>query len=160
MDLNRLKDDDCYQVARNNSDGKKLRYYTTSFKDFLDAQTNKENYFGLTIKNELFVPTSKIDTYSDLVNGTNGQMLTNQYTKRGTDTSYPLPTIPAKYQLAHGNIEIEDNLRMVNNYKTQKSCLPIECNYNEKTFQIFEKNSPPQNIAQNVKLQVGVQTRF
>lgn len=160
MDLNRLKDDKCYKDIKIKSDNHKLRYYTTSFSDLLDAQINKDNFFGLTIKNELFVPTSKIDIYSDLINGENGMKLTNQYTKRGTNTSYPLPTIPGKYQTAHGDIDIEDNLRMVNINKYQKSCITIECNHNERTFQLFTENNFPVNAVADIKFKVGVQTRF
>lgn len=136
-EFNRLNNDACYINQRDASNNKKLKFITTNHIDLIEAKDNY-NFFGMTTRNELFVPGEKIDTYSNLLNGKNGQMLTNCNVRNGFG-SLPMPTMPFKGQLHHGDVVIEDSIR-INVEPKQKPCLPRESDFQKRTYSIFDES--------------------
>ena len=108
-EFNKLKDDPCDIADRNSSNNKALKFVTTSFRDLADAKT-KMNYFGIDIKDQLFTPENLMDEDSKLRLGVTGGQLTNQNVRHELD-GLPLPTMPGRYQLYHGDTGIEDTMR-------------------------------------------------
>ena len=139
-EFNRLNNDACYINQRDTSNNKKLKFITTNHIDLIEAK-DKLNFFGIGVRDTLFVPGEKIDDYSNLLNGKNGQVLTNCNVKNGFGT-LPMPTTPYRGQLQHGDIKIEDSMR--NNLGIKKNtCLPRESNFEKRVFSIFDDS---QNI--------------
>lgn len=137
-EFNRLNNDACYINQKEVSNNKKLKFVTTNHIDLIEAKDNY-NFFGMTTRNELFVPGEKIDTYSNLLNGKNGQILTNCNVRNGFG-SLPMPTMPFKGQLRHGDVDIEDSIR--NNLQVkQKPCLPSESDFQKRSFSIFDESN-------------------
>lgn len=133
-EFNRTRDDPCAQQQEINANSKKLKFVTTNHADLLNAKESN-NFFGLAVRDELFVPSDKIDEYSQLRNGVAGNVMTNQNVKPELGP-LPLPTMPARYQLAHGDVVVEDTLR--SNYQvTSKSCNPKGDSFYNRTFYIF-----------------------
>lgn len=134
-EFNRLNNDACYINQKNTSNNKKLKFITTNHVDLIEAK-DKLNFFGIGVRDTLFVPGEKIDDYSNLLNGKNGQILTNCNVKNGFGT-LPIPTTPYRGQLQHGDIEIEDSIR--NNIEIRKNaCLPRESDFEKRVFTIFD----------------------
>ena len=134
-EFNKLNEDACYTLQKDVSNKKKLKFVTTNHIDLIEAK-DKLNFFGIAMKDQLFVPGDKIDTYSDLLNGKSGQILTNCNTRHGFG-QLPLPTTPYRGQLQHGDVTIEDSIR--NNVQVRKnSCLPREQDFHNRSFAIFD----------------------
>jgi hypothetical protein len=137
-EMNRLSEDACYNNQKNISNNKKLKFVTTNHIDLLEAR-DKFNFFGYSVKDQLFVPGEKIDTYSNLLNGQNGQMLTNCNVRNGFG-ALPMPTTPFRGQLHHGDVTIEDSIR--NNVEVkQKACLPREADFQKRVYNIFDDSN-------------------
>ena len=135
LENNRGIYDDCAEQRRNLDNNKKLKFVTTNHADLLNAQEEK-NFFGIAVRDQLFVPSDKINSYSELLNGKEGNKLTNPNIK--TDLGQlPLTTMPYKGQVAHGNVDIENAVRPVLNIN-KYSCIPKVSDYYKKSFQIFE----------------------
>jgi hypothetical protein len=134
-EFNRLGEDLCYNQQKDKSNQKKLKFVTTNHVDLLEAK-EKLNFFGIGIRDQLFVPGDKIDTYSSLMNGQSGQILTNCNVRNGFG-QLPLPTAPYRGQVSHGDVSVEDSIR--NNVQVKKnSCLPRESNFHNRSFTIFD----------------------
>jgi len=137
VDSTRLNSDSCEIKAKNNDNLKKLKYITTNNIDLIQA-SDKLNFFAIGLKDQLFVPSDKVDYYSNLLNGQNGGQLTNKNERRGIEFGQLPVNIPFRGQVSHGDIDIEDNIR--NNVQVKKhSCLPIDTNYHDRSFTIFDE---------------------
>ncbi len=153
--LNRSIYDDCAEQLKNVDNSKKLKFVTTNYADLLNAQEEK-NFFGIATKDYLFVPSDKIDSYSELLDGREGNKLTNCNIK--TDLGQlPLSTMPFKGQLAHGDTEKEDVLRNHINYN-KYSCERKPCEAYQYTFQVFENTGA--EIPQPIKSVESVDSGF
>lgn len=167
-EYNRLNNDACYINQKETANNKKLKFVTTNHIDLIQAK-DSYNFFGMTTRNELFVPGDKIDTYSSLLNGKNGQTLTSCNVRNGFG-ALPMPTMPFKGQLQHGDIVIEDSIRNSNLEIKQKPCLPSDSDFQKRSFTIFDetKNIPYPNAVHSVETpsvgfslgRNGVATRF
>lgn len=133
-EFNRLNEDACYNQQKDMSNNKKLKFVTTNHVDLLEAK-EKLNFFGIGMRDQLFVPGNQINTYSSLINGETGQVLTN-CNVRNEVGQLPLPTTPYRGQIAHGDVIVEDSIR--NNIELRKnSCLPRESDFYNRSFSIF-----------------------
>jgi hypothetical protein len=154
-EFNRLNEDLCYNQQKDNSNQKKLKFVITNHIDLLEAK-DKLNFFGIGIRDQLFVPGDKIDTYSSLINGQSGQILTNCNVKNGFGP-LPIPTTPYRGQVAHGDVLVEDSIR--NNVEVRKnSCLPRESTFHNRSFTIFDDKiniQTPQAIKSVETPQIG-----
>jgi len=133
-DSNRLISDPCAIQAKAADNSKKLKFLTTNHIDLLEGK-EKMNFFGIGIHDTLFVPSDKIDNYSNLLNGTLGGELTNfkQHSELG---QLPISTMPFRGQLFHGDVDIEDSMR--NEIVTKKNaCLPRDTEFYDRSFAIF-----------------------
>jgi len=145
-EFNRLKDDPCDIEQRNTSNEQKLKYMTNNYNDLIEAK-DKLNFYGMTIKDQLFVPSEKVDQYSFLVSGVENNILTNCRVKNEFG-QLPLPTIPARYQSAHGNVDIEDTMgRLFEPH--HNPCLSRDTEYYKRSFYIF--NDPNIETPQAIK---------
>lgn len=136
-EFNKTIDDPCAIQQRNNDNTKKLKYITTNHVDLLEAK-DKLNFYGMTIKDQLFVPANNINEDSFLRYGKTGGVLTNPNIKN-IFGQLPFPTMPAKYQTAHGNVEVEDKFIRVPLLETNRqSCNPKEINFHNRHFYIFD----------------------
>lgn len=131
--MNSLADDECYKQQKDISNNKKLKFITTNHIDLLEGK-EKLNFFGIGVRDQLFVPGESIDQYSNLLNGKNGNMLTNCNIKNEFG-QLPIPTTPYRGQLQHGDVNIEDSLRTLDVKKN--ACLPKDSNFQNRSFAIF-----------------------
>lgn len=159
--MNNLRDDPCSLSQRDNANNKKVKYITTNFKDLLEAK-EKFNFFGMTTKDKLFVPAEKIDTDSQIRYGENGNILT-QFNVRQTFGTLPMATTPGRYQLSHGDVEIEDKIRL-SFQDNKKSVLPSDSQFFNRYFYIFDDSKgietpKPENFIEKLN-RAGVSTRF
>lgn len=154
-EFNRLNEDLCYNQQKDKSNQKKLKFVTTNHVDLLEAK-EKLNFFGIGIREQLFVPSDKIDTFSSLMNGQSGQILTNCNVRNGFG-QLPLPTTPYRGQVSHGDVLVEDSIR--NNIQVKKnSCLPRELDFHNRSFAIFDDKldiATPQAIKSVETPQIG-----
>jgi hypothetical protein len=134
-EFNRTIDDPCATQQRYEDNNKKLKFVTTNFRDLLDAK-DQLNFYGMTIKDKLFVPAEEMDKDSKLKYGETGGIITNCKAKQGFG-QLPLPTVPSRYQLYHGDVDIEDSMR---NYSdnTKNSCNPRDTEYYKRHFYLFD----------------------
>ena len=134
-EFNRMSEDNCYNQRKDSDNDKKLKYMTNSSIDLLESK-DKLNFFGIGIRDGLNVPGESIDTYSSLLNGTDGGRITNDKYKSSFG-QLPLPTLPYKGQLQHGDINIEDSIRNAIEVK-KNSCLPKDADFQSRSFAIFD----------------------
>lgn len=139
-EFNKTIDDPCAIQQRNNDNSKKLKFVTTNHIDLLEAK-DKLNFFGMTIKDKLFVPAEHMDEDSNLRYGETGGILTNCNVRHGFG-QLPFPTMPSRYQLAHGDVEIEDSMRNLLE-ANKKSCNPHDMEYYKRSFYLFNKEDEP-----------------
>jgi hypothetical protein len=132
---NRTLDDPCAIQQRDGDNGKKLKYMTTTFRELIEAKDNL-NFFGMTMKDQLFVPSEKVDKYSEILNGKSGNLLTQCNTRNGFG-QLPFPTMPSKYQLSRGDVQIEDSIRNLTEVN-KNSCNPREDDFYSRYFYIFD----------------------
>jgi hypothetical protein len=164
-EFNRLSEDSCYIQSKDESNAKKLKFITTNHADLLDAK-EKLNFFGMAIKDHLFVPSEQIDEDSSLRLGKTGGFST-QCKAKSDFGQLPLPTMPARYQLAHGDIKVEDELRINPTAPNKQSCNPRDTEYFKRSFYIFDDNKGIEtpNALKSVEtkdfgLRGGLNTRF
>jgi hypothetical protein len=136
-DSTRLSADACAIKLRNNDNEKKLKFITTNNIDLIES-ADKLNFFAIGLQDQLFVPSDKIDHYSNLLNGQNGGELTSKNERRGINFGMlPLKTLPFRGQISHGNVDIEDSIR--NNLEPQsKACNPKDTQFYSRSFYIFD----------------------
>jgi hypothetical protein len=132
-EFNKNIDDPCTIQQRNDDNTKKLKFITTNHIDLLEAK-EKLNFFGMTIKDHLFVPANKMDDDSDIRIGEKGNILTNCNIKNEYG-QLPFPTMPYRGQTAHGDVKVE-YLHLLEENKN--SCNPRESNYHNRFFYIFD----------------------
>ena len=157
-EFNKLKDDPCDIAQRNAGNDKALKFVTTSFRDLADAKT-KMNYFGIDIKDQLFTPDYLMDEDSKLRLGVTGGQLTNQNARHELG-GLPLPTMPSRFQLYHGDVGIEDTMR---NYigQNKKSCNPQNYNFHDRSFYMFEGlEKPDATKSIEEKIRCGESSRY
>lgn len=160
--LNRIKDDPCFLQQQVSDNSKKLKFVTTNYTDLIHAKHNY-NFFGMTMSDGLFVPSNKIDNLSNLLNGANGNNLTNCNVKNGYG-QLPFPTAPSKYQTAHGNVDIESIHDKTDNEVNRKTCNPSDNSFYKRSFYIFDNIESP-NALKSVETHEmgprgGASTRF
>lgn len=134
-DMNRTIDDPCAIQQRTEDNNKKLKFMTTNHVDLLEAK-EKLNFYGMTIRDHLFVPSEKMDGDSFLRYGKTGGIVTNPNIKNEFG-QLPFPTLPSKYQTAHGNLGVEDELRTPLYELNKNSCNPRDVEYFKRSFGIF-----------------------
>jgi hypothetical protein len=166
-DSTRLTSDPCAIQAKNLDNDKKLKYITTNHVDLIEAK-DKLNFFSIGLKDTLFVPTEKVDTYSSLLNGSAGGELTNCKVRNGFG-QLPIPTLPFRGQVSHGDVTIEDSIRNQNQLR-KNSCLPRDTKFEQRSFSIFDESKgieTPQAIKSVEKREdgfafgrMGASTRF
>ena len=158
-EFNKIRDDPCYIEQNNKDNMKKLKFITTNFRDLLDGK-EALNFYGMTIKDKLFVPADKMDTYSMLRQGQTGNIITNCNIKNEYG-QLPFPTMPAKYQLSHGDIDVENFLQNNNVEANRKTCNPSDNKFFERSFYIFDGIETP-NALKSVEQfnRAGITTRF
>ena len=134
-EFNRTIDDACATQQRAMDNTKKLKFVTTNYADLLEGQSTM-NFFGMAVKDHLFVPSESIDKDSDLRNGQNGGVLTNCNVRNGFG-ALPMPTTPSRYQLYHGDVVTEDSMR---NFieSNRKTCNPNDTEYFKRYFYLFD----------------------
>ena len=158
-EFNKLIDDGCDIQQRNYSNDKKLKFVTTTHRDLIDAK-KRLNYFGVDIQDQLFTPDYLMDDESKLWLGVTGGKLTNCNVKHEFG-ELPLPTMPSRYQLYHGDVQTEDNIR---NYLEQNknSCNPRDSEFYKRSFYIFDGCVEVPEAVKSVEenLRCGVSSRY
>jgi len=135
QELNRVIDDPCAIQQRGVDNAKKLKFITTNHIDLINAR-NELNFFGIGVRDQLFVPSDSVDTYSSLLNGDRGSIITNCNVKYGLG-QLPVPTLPSRHQLYHGDVTVEDSMR--NEYQSNRNaCLPRETEFYNRHFYVFD----------------------
>lgn len=134
-DFTRTISDPCYMQQEQLENSKKLKFVTTNHIDLLEAK-EKLNFYGMTIKDKLFVPAENMDENSFLRYGKTGGILTNPNIKNEYG-QLPFPTVPSKYQLAHGDVDKEDSMRFLIE-SNRKSCHPTEKEFHNRYFYLFD----------------------
>jgi hypothetical protein len=157
-EFNKLRDDECDIKQRNFSNEKALKFVTTTFKDLMDAKQTK-NFFGIDIKDQLFTPANLMDDESKLKMGVSGGQLTNCRVRHELG-ELPLPTMPARYQLYHGDVSIEDSMR---NFvgTNKKSCNPKDEQFYNRSFYTFEGIEKPDAMKSvEYPFRCGISSRY
>lgn len=134
-EFNRTIDDPCATQQRSEDNSKKLKFVTTNFRDLVEAKDTL-NFYGMTIKDKLFVPAENMDEDSKLKYGETGGVVTNCKTKHGFG-QLPFPTMPSRYQLFHGDVDIEDSMRNLSD-NTKNSCNPRDNEFYKRSFYLFD----------------------
>jgi hypothetical protein len=160
-EFNKTIDDPCAIQQRNDDNNKKLKFITTNHRDLLDGKKDL-NFFGMTLKDSLFVPADQIDRDSTLRLGEGGNVITKNNVRQGFGP-LPMPTMPGRYQMYHGNVQTEDSMR--NQLQAnRKSCNPRDTGYHNRSFYIFDdsKGIETPNATRSVEdgPRGGVSTRF
>jgi hypothetical protein len=163
-ELTRLNEDECFVQQQTVENGKKLKYVITNFQDLADAK-EKLNFYGMTVKDKLFVPADNMDEDSFLRYGGNGGIMTN-CNIRNVFGQLPFPTMPSRYQLSRGDVETEDSMRYLHEVN-KNSCNPREAEYHQRHFYIFDDKNGIEtpNAVKSVEPKEfgprgGVSTRF
>ena len=148
-----MKDDTCFSKTQQNDNDSKLKYITTSFTDLINAKKDF-NFFGIDIKDKLFVPSDKIDQESSL-KYTNTPICHNRDEFKGL----PMATLPARYQGFHGDTTTE---YAMGNYIECKrnSCVPKDTDFYKRSFYIFDENNVPKAENSLFPERYGVSSRF
>jgi hypothetical protein len=164
-EFNRTIDDPCAIQQRAQDNNKKLKFVTTNHIDLLEAK-EKLNFYGMTVRDQLFVPADNMDGDSFLRYGKTGGIITNPNIKNEFG-QLPLPTVPSKYQTAHGNLEVEDSLRTPFFETNKNSCNPRDIEFYKRSFGLFDDKSGIEtpNALKSVETDAfgprgGISTRF
>lgn len=163
-EFNKTIDDPCAIQQRNQDNDKKLKFVTTNHIDLLEAK-QAYNFYGMTTKDTLFVPgAAQMESDSSLRLGEQGNILTN-CNVRNEYGQLPLPTMPFKGQLFHGDVDIEDKLRTFTTETNRKTCNPKDSEYYQRSFYIFGQTVESPNASKSVETpdmgpRGGVSTRF
>lgn len=140
-EFNRTIDDPCAVQQRTDDNAKKLKFITTNHIDLIEAK-EKLNFYGMAIKDKLFVPSENIDKDSFLRYGQDGNVMTNCNVKN-IFGQLPLPTVPGKFQTGHGNLQIEDKMRFPIYEEHRQSNIPRDENLYNRSFYIFDNIEKP-----------------
>lgn len=134
-EFNKSIDDPCAIQQRTQDNAKKLKFITTNHRDLLDAKDTL-NFYGMTVKDQLFVPAEQMDAFSELRQGKSGNILTNCNVKNEYG-QLPFPTMPSRYQLYHGDVEKEDSMRYSLLEANRKTCNPKDTEFFQRHFYLF-----------------------
>jgi hypothetical protein len=162
-EFNKSIDDPCTIQQRTEDNEKKLKFVTTNHIDLLEAKNNL-NFYGMTLKDSLFVPSDNIDKDSNLRIGSHGNIMTNCKI-RNEFGQLPFPTMPSRYQLHHGDVDVEDSIRNLSN-TNKKACNPKDDDFHNRYFYIFgvpgvEKINPVDYVeTKKFGPRGGISTRF
>lgn len=135
-EFNKPIDDPCAIQQRTEDNNKKLKFITTNHRDLLDAKDSL-NFYGMTVKDQLFVPADQMDTFSELRQGKSGNILTNCNVKNEYG-QLPFPTMPSRYQLYHGDVDKEASMRYALLEANRRTCNPNDTQYFQRHFYIFD----------------------
>ena len=138
-EFNKTIDDPCALQQRNDDNNKKLKFITTNHIDLLEAK-EKLNFYGMTIKDHLFVPSEDVDKDSFLRYGKDGGVMTHCNIKN-VFGQLPMPTMPSKFQTGHGNLDqkVEDmRFPLLQGISNKSSCIPGDNEYEKRSFYIFD----------------------
>lgn len=135
-EFNRTIDDPCAIQQRTEDNNKKLKFITTNHVDLLEAKESL-NFYGMTVRDHLFVPGEQMDSDSFLRYGKTGGIITNPNIKNEFG-QLPFPTMPGKYQTAHGNVDIEDPMRTPLLESNRTSCNPRDTEFFKRSFYVFD----------------------
>ena len=142
-EFNKLIDDPCAIEQRNNDNNSKLIYITNNYNDLIESKETM-NFYGIDIRDQLFVPAEKMDDDSFLRYGKTGGILTNCNIKNEYG-ALPLPTTPFRGQSHAGDTVTEDSMR--NLYEDRKNaCIPRDLRYHDRSFYIFDGIEKPDAI--------------
>jgi hypothetical protein len=164
-EFNRLNESVAYNKMRDTDNNKRFKFYTTSFKDLIDAQDkDKLNFFSIGTKEKL--SDGNIDNYSSLVNGKDGGIQTKVRCKE-SNGQLPYLTTPYQGQLQHGDVQTEDSLRPEVEPKN-RALLARDHEYEKRSFTIFTDNIPTPDALLSVESpisgfangRVGIPSRF
>jgi hypothetical protein len=158
-EFNKTIDDPCAMQQRQEDNNKKLKFMTTNHRDLLDGRSTM-NYFGMTVKDKLFVPAENMDAFSELRQGQTGNVMTNCNVKNEYG-QLPLPTMPSRYQMSHGDIQTEDSMRNIVE-SNRKTCNPKDSAYYNRHFYLFDDKQgieTPNALNSIQSSRVGVSTR-
>ena len=156
-EFNHLIDDPCAIQQQANYYSKKLKYMTTNNIDLIEAK-EQMNFYGMTLKDGLFVPADLINEESFLKRSD----LTNQKCKNEYG-QLPLSTIPARYQTAHGNLDVGFEMRSPLLEINKHSNTPVDTQFYNRVFYIFNAGDTPkpENCVEKRELfRGGVSSRF
>ncbi|NBO98894.1 MAG: hypothetical protein EBU90_02030 [Proteobacteria bacterium] len=155
--MNKTSDDPCYLQRKDIDNEKKLKFITTSHRDLLEAK-DQMNFFGLHTRDSLFVPSESVDHDSNLKQSE----MTNLKTRHGFG-QLPVPTMPSKYQTAHGALETHP-LQLYETQINHKACKPTEDKFHNRFWYIFDDNqgieTPRAERSIESELRCGKPTRF
>lgn len=135
-EFNKTIDDPCAIQQRNEDNNKKLKFVTTNHIDLLQAK-EQLNFYGMTIRDKLFVPAEKMDEDSFLRYGKTGGIMTNPNIKNEFG-QLPFSTLPAQYQTGHGNLNAKEDLRLSEYITNRNSCNPRDLKFHDRSFYIFD----------------------
>lgn len=135
-EFNRTIDDPCAIQQREGDNNKKLKFVTTNHVDLLQAK-EKLNFYGMTVRDQLFVPAESMDSDSFLRYGKTGGIVTNPNIKNEFG-QLPFPTMPSKYQTAHGNLDVENTMRTPLTESNRSSCNPRDLEFYKRSFYLFD----------------------
>lgn len=141
--MNRTFDDPCAQQQNQLQSNKKLKYVITNHKDLINAK-EQLNFFGMTVKDQLFVPSENMDKDSTLRHAP----LTNPNVKYELD-AFPV-NVGFRGQLYRGDTDKEMSLRGVWD-KQLKSCQPKGIMYHDMSFYIFPEGVEKPDASKSVE---------
>ena len=141
--MNRTFDDPCAQQQNQLQSNKKLKYVTTNHKDLVDAK-EQLNFFGMTVKDQLFVPSDKMDGDSKM----RYSEMTNKNVKYELD-AFPV-NVGFRGQLHRGDTDKEMDLRGLWD-KQLKSCQPKGDDYHARSFYIFPEGMETPDATKSVE---------
>lgn len=153
--MNGLRDDPCAQQQLADLSKSKLRYVTTNFTDLVEART-QHNFFGIGVRDKLFVPGEDMDKDSEL----RRSQLTNCNVKN-VFGQLPVPTLPSRVNAGNKDVALENQFRLVSD-KLHKSCNPKDTKYYDRHFHLFPEGIEKPDATKSIEpfSRVGKSTRF
>jgi hypothetical protein len=160
--LTRLQDDECEQQRRGSEDTTKLKYTTTNHLDLLEG--HEYNWFGIGLRDHLFVPSDNMDGDSSL----RYAPLTNCRV-RDNYGQLPIPTLPSLHNAHAQDTDKESKMLWPLHDRGQKVCNPKDTEYFNRSFYIFPeeiresgelKHSPIRSVQTTNDYRQGLSTRF
>ena len=162
-DLTRLQDDSCEQQKRGSEDTSKLKYITTNHLDLIEGHSY--NWFGIGIRDQLFVPSENMDGDSIL----RYAPLTNCRIKDNYG-QLPIPTLPSLHNAHAQDTDKESKMLWPLHDKGQKVCNPRDTDFFNRSFYLFPtelrepggelKHEAIKSVQQTNDYRQGISTRF
>ena len=130
---------------------------TAKYRNMFLGETTKETQ--QKIDSGIYKLTNLMDDESKLKMGVSGGQLTNCRVRHELG-ELPLPTMPARYQLYHGDVSIEDSMR---NFvgTNKKSCNPKDEQFYNRSFYTFEGIEKPDAMKSvEYPFRCGISSRY